>query len=144
MVLGARTIRVVVADDSEAVRALVRALVSIESDMEFVGAAADGPAALALVAETEPDVLVLDLAMPRLNGLSVLARLRNSDCATKTVVYSSYEEPDSARAAYELGAADCLVKGVSLTALIESLRVAGRSLRASSTELLEDPSPAGV
>jgi CheY-like chemotaxis protein len=138
------TIRVAVADDSEPVRALVRALVSIESDMEFVGEAADGAAALELVAETEPDVLVLDLAMPRLNGHSVLARLRDSDCATRIVVYSACEEPDSARAAHELGAAACLVKGVSPAALIESLRAAGRGLARIQHVPPQDPSPAGV
>lgn len=97
--------------------------------MELVGEASNGVEALALVEQTEPDVLLLDLAMPRLDGLSVLARLRPNGRGPSVVVYSSCSEWSSARRARELGAADYLVKGVSPGAVIESLRRAGTTDR---------------
>jgi DNA-binding NarL/FixJ family response regulator len=97
----------------------------MEPDMELVGEAADGVEALSLVEQADPDVLLLDLSMPRLDGLSVLARLRENGRRPRIVVYSGYADPASARAAHELGAADCLVKGVPTAVLIESLRAAG-------------------
>jgi CheY-like chemotaxis protein len=92
---------------------LISALIGLEEDLELVG-------------EAEPDVLLLDLAMPRLDGYAVLAQLEPNGHGARVVVYSSSPEASSERAARELGAVDYLVKGVSPTAVIEAIRRAAR------------------
>ena len=71
-------IRVLVADDHAVVRQGLRTFLELQDDIEVVGEAADGEQALAAVAELEPDVVLMDLVMPRLDGVSAIERLRES------------------------------------------------------------------
>jgi anti-anti-sigma factor len=118
-----------------------------EHDMELVGEATDGVEALALVKQTKPDVLLLDLAIPCLGGLSLLIQLHRHGRGPRIVVYSTRAEPDDQRIARELGAADYLLKGVAPAAVIESIRRAatadqtrGRSFEAGADRSSTHPS----
>ena len=122
---GRPPLRVVIADDNPGVRTLLRALLSLEDDLELVGEAADGKEAIELVRECEPDLVLLDMAMPELDGLQVLERLDFRGGKTRVLVYTGFASPDVERAALELGATDIVIKGVDPAVLIDRLRRAG-------------------
>jgi DNA-binding NarL/FixJ family response regulator len=115
-------LRIAIADDNEAVRVLLRTLVQGQSDFEFVGEAADGVEAVSLTERERPDLLVLDIAMPGLDGFQVIERLRSSCPEVRIVVYSGTGAASLNDAVLELGAADCVKKGVPNEELIERLR----------------------
>ena len=117
-----RPSRVAIADDSGSIRALVQALIQLEPDFEFVGEAVDGLEAISLAERERPDVLVLDLAMPELDGLQVLEHLRTTCPDVAVVVYSGYGASSLRETVLELGAADCIEKGVPPDEFIERLR----------------------
>ena len=114
--------RIAIADDNEAVRVLLRTIVQSEADFEFVGEAADGFEAVSLTERERPDLLVLDMAMPGLDGFQVLDRLRSSCPEVRIVVYSGSGAASMKNAVLERGAADCVKKGVTNEELIERLR----------------------
>ena len=117
-------IRVVIADDNEALRALVRVQLETNAEFEIVAEASDGLEALAVVEEQRPDLLLLDLAMPKIDGLGALERLRDSATGPRVVVFSGYTGPQVAAAARRLGAVDCLEKGLAAAELTAALRKA--------------------
>jgi DNA-binding NarL/FixJ family response regulator len=82
----------VIADDDEDIRAAVRGLLGGEPQIEIVGEAGDGNAAIALVKELKPDVLVLDLAMPIATGAEVLGQMKKSAPATKVLLFTAYPD----------------------------------------------------
>lgn len=118
---SAARFRVLLADDSEAIRVLLRALISLEPEIELAGEAPDGETAVALAESTEADALVLDVAMPGLDGLEVLERLRSTRPDLRIVVYSGFADPAIARAARRLGADDVIVKGAPPQQLVASI-----------------------
>src|SRR3954465_4563217 len=85
-------IRVVLADDHPIVRDGLRKLLSLEDDIEVVGEASDGREVLQLVQETEPDVVILDLRMPNLDGLSALQAMQQSNKKSKVIVLTASED----------------------------------------------------
>jgi DNA-binding NarL/FixJ family response regulator len=85
-------IRVAVADDHHLVREGIRALLEKAGDIEVVGEAVDGIDAVELVQSVVPDVLLIDIAMPRLNGIQALERLRALGAPTQVVVLSMYSD----------------------------------------------------
>lgn len=119
--------RVFIADDVSALRALWRQFLLEDPEMEVVGEAADGEAAIAGVRETRPDILILDLSMPKVDGLEVIKTLRAELPATKIVVASGFAAARLAPTALELGAAAYFEKG----APVETLRKAVYDAHAS-------------
>lgn len=106
--------KVVIADDSEAVRLLFRATLDTHPDIEVLGEAANGVEALAAVHAHEPDVLVLDLSMPEMDGLQVLLAMRaDESIGTRVVVLSGYARDRLAPIVLESGAVAYLEKGVA-------------------------------
>src|SRR5205085_12324899 len=97
-------IRVAVTDDDSMVRSALRRHLAHEPGIKFVGEATDGLEAIALVQSTEVDVLLLDFAMPRLNGLGALPRVRASSPATQVVMFSSFPDQRQRKEAMDLGA----------------------------------------
>ena len=85
-------IRVVIADDDPSVRALVRTMLLGEPDFEVVAEASDGPTAMDAVEKLGPDLLILDLAMPRLGGAEVLLGVKKSSPTTRVLVLTAYPE----------------------------------------------------
>jgi DNA-binding NarL/FixJ family response regulator len=106
-----RPIRVVVADDHALVRAGVRALLGSFPDTELVGEAADGDEALRVVAETRPDVVLMDIHMPGLDGVSATRMIATDFPDVAVLVVSMLEDDASVFAAMRAGARGYLVKG---------------------------------
>lgn len=94
-------IRVFLADDHALVLEGLRSLIDAEPDMTVVGVAGDGEAALAAVQALRPDVLVLDLQMPQLGGLSCLARIRAAELPTRVLVLSAFCDGETIQSALE-------------------------------------------
>jgi DNA-binding NarL/FixJ family response regulator len=114
--------RVLVVDDAANLRELLTLLLDAEDDFVVVGAAADGEQAVARAAELRPDVVLLDLAMPVMDGLQALPQLRRLLPSARIVVFSGYEEDSLARAAIDGGADAYIEKGTSVLQLVARLR----------------------
>jgi DNA-binding NarL/FixJ family response regulator len=118
-------VRVVVADDAAQLREILVDALGREPDLLVVGQAADGQEALDAVREHQPDVLLLDLSMPVLDGLDVLRRLREVSPQVAVVVFSGYGTPELAQTCTALGAAGYVKKGTPVAELAQVLRDAG-------------------
>lgn len=105
--------RVFIADDVAPLRALWRAFLSEDPDLEIVGEASDGAEALEGVRQTNPDVLLLDLSMPRVDGLEVIRTLRDEQAGVRVLVASGFSAARLAPVALELGAVGYFEKGGS-------------------------------
>jgi DNA-binding NarL/FixJ family response regulator len=116
------TVRVVVADDHTLVRQSVIKAVRTEPGIEVVGEAADGPAVLAAVESLTPDLLVLDIAMPGLDGLAVAEQLRREHPALRVIFLSMHDDDGSLQRAVALGASGFVSKSASIEELLEALR----------------------
>ena len=116
-------ISVLIVDDHPVVRRGLRVLLEVQDGIEVAGEAGDGPAALALAAEHQPDVILLDLKLPGLDGLAVLAELRaRQDHQAKILVLTSVTDPVAAGRAMREGAAGVLYKDVDPDALVRAIR----------------------
>ncbi|WP_326632271.1 response regulator transcription factor [Nonomuraea fuscirosea] len=113
-------IRVLIADDHPVVRQGLRTFLDLQDDITVVGEAGDGAQAVELVAELAPDVLLLDLRMPVLDGLGALERL--SGATTRIVVLTSVSDPSDVGPAMRAGAAGFLYKDVDPPALVQAVR----------------------
>ena len=119
---AARPIRVLVAEDHTIVRQGIVALLGSCGDVEVVGEAEDGRAAVRLAAKLTPDVLVMDLAMPALNGVDATRLVRKETPATRVVVLSMHGGEEHVRPAIRAGAAGFLLKGSGLSDLVAAIR----------------------
>jgi DNA-binding NarL/FixJ family response regulator len=113
-------IEVLIVDDHPVVRRGLRVLLEVQDGIEVTGEAGDGPAALALAAERKPDVVLLDLKLPGLDGLAVLAELRNT--TARVLILTSVTDPVAAGRAMREGAAGVLYKDVDPDALVRAIR----------------------
>jgi DNA-binding NarL/FixJ family response regulator len=115
-------IRVVLVDDQMLVRQGIRGLLELVPDIEVVSEASDGEEALQKVPELKPDVLLLDIRMPRMNGIAVLDALREADALPPTLVLTTFDDGDAAIAAIKAGAKGLMLKDVSLEDLAGAIR----------------------
>src|SRR5579863_7886318 len=115
-------IRVLIVDDHPVVRRGLRVLLEVQDGIEVAGEAGDGPAALKLAAEQAPDVVLLDLKLPGMDGLSVLAELRDAGTRARILVLTSVTDPVAAGQAMRAGAAGVLYKDVDPDALVRAIR----------------------
>ena len=111
-----------ICDDEPSLRELLRIALGLEHDLEVVAEAADGREALDLVERHRPDVILLDLAMPGMDGLEALPKLRKAAPETKVVIFSGFQESVLGRQARELGAVAYVEKGTDLAALAAAIR----------------------
>ena len=125
---AASPIRIVLVDDHGVVRAGLRALLDAEDDLRVVGEEGDGLEAIELIDRLRPDVAVVDLAMPGLNGLEVIREVTARTPATRLVVLSMHASDAHVRQALRSGAAAYVVKDVGVAELVTAVReaVAGR------------------
>jgi len=115
-------IRVVLVDDQTLVRQGVRGLLELVPDIKVIGEASDGEEALAKIPDLRPDVVLLDIRMPRLDGIAVLEALRKADALPPTLVLTTFDDGDAAIAAIKAGARGLMLKDVSLEDLAEAIR----------------------
>jgi DNA-binding NarL/FixJ family response regulator len=115
-------VRVVVADDHPVVRDGLVAMLETQPDLAVVGTAATGEDALALVTTSDPDVMLLDLEMPRLDGVSVLRRLQESGARTRVIVFTVFDTDERIISAVEAGAAGYLLKGAPRADVFAAIR----------------------
>ena len=119
-------ISVLVVDDHAVVRQGLRTFLELHDDIEVVGEAADGEQALAAAAALEPDVVLMDLVMPRLDGVSAIERLRESAPGTRVIVLTSFLDDDKVLPAVRAGAAGYLLKDVQPAELVRAIRMVDR------------------
>ncbi|WP_033218815.1 response regulator [Kitasatospora phosalacinea] len=117
-------IRVLVADDEPLIRAGIRMILTSAEDIEVVGEAADGAQALRLAAELAADVLLLDIRMPVMDGLSALAELPRAAPGTRAIVLTTFGERENVLRAVTSGGAGFLLKDTAPGELIQAVRAA--------------------
>src|SRR5262247_4771649 len=116
-------LRIVLADDHRMFRDAVRRLLDAEPDLVVVGEAGNGEEAVALTLQYEPDILLLDVAMPHGNGLEVLQQVAAASKATRIIMVTGAVEESELRQALRLGARGFVLKESGAVQLLESIRV---------------------
>lgn len=117
------TIRILIADDHLVVRAGLTALLGTQPDFEVVGEAADGREAVHKVNELTPDVMLLDLEMPALDGVEVIKTLQGQNAAVRIIVFTVFDTDERIVAAVQAGAQGYLLKGAPRDELFRAVRV---------------------
>ncbi|HLM21803.1 MAG TPA: response regulator transcription factor [Propionibacteriaceae bacterium] len=117
-----RSIRLAVADDHPVVREGLVAMLETQRDFTVVGEASTGPEAVALVSKADPDVLLLDLELPGLDGVGVLRRLDTDRARTRVIIFTVFDTDERIIAAVEAGAAGYLLKGTPREELFAAVR----------------------
>ncbi|ACQ82046.1 two component transcriptional regulator, LuxR family [Beutenbergia cavernae DSM 12333] len=115
-------IRLLVVDDQTLVRQGIRGLLELAPDVDVVAEADDGLAGLAAVREHDPDVVLLDLRMPRHDGLWLLEALRAGELDVPVLVLTTFDDDELALAAIAAGARGYLLKDVTLDSLVDAVR----------------------
>src|SRR5246127_1386007 len=116
------TVRIVIADDHPIVRDGLKKLLLLEDDFEVVGEAGDGREVLDRVQELDPDVLLLDLRMPNLDGLSALQALQQTSKRTRVIVLTASDDKNEFVQAMKLGCSGIVLKQTATELLIKSIR----------------------
>jgi DNA-binding NarL/FixJ family response regulator len=126
------TIRVVVADDQEVVRAGFAALLETQADVTVVGTAADGEEAVRVCAEHRPDVVLMDVRMPTMDGIEATRRIASADGGPRVLVLTTFDLDEYVYDALGAGASGFLLKDAAAETLFEAVRVvaAGEALLA--------------
>ena len=132
----AESIRVVIVDDHAVVREGLRTFLDLQEGIEVVGEAADGEEAIRAAEQLRPEVLLIDLVMPRLDGVQAMRRLRERVPETRAIVLTSYLDDERLLPALRAGAAGYLLKSVQPQELARAVRAA------AAGETLIDPSVA--
>jgi two-component system, NarL family, response regulator LiaR len=117
-------IRVLLVDDHEVVREGLRAFLELQDGIEVVGEAGDGEQALAQADRLRPDVILMDLVMPKLDGVGAMRELRRRTPASRVIVLTSFTEDDRLLPAIQAGAAGYLLKHVEPRELARAVRAA--------------------
>jgi NarL family two-component system response regulator LiaR len=115
---------VLICDDHAVVRQGLATFLDLQDDIEIAGEAADGEDAVAKAASLKPDVVLIDLVMPRLDGIEAIRRIRAVDPDAKIIVLTSYTDDDKIFAAIRAGASGYLMKDVSPQDLAKAIRMA--------------------
>ncbi|MCB9897902.1 MAG: response regulator transcription factor [Planctomycetes bacterium] len=121
------TTTIVLVDDHTLVVQGLKALLHSEGDLVVVGVASDGRRAVELVSRLHPDVVVMDIAMPRLNGLEATRQILQTDPDVAIVILSAHSDPEYIERTRELGAAAYVLKDSSLSAFAAAIRAAKTS-----------------
>jgi DNA-binding NarL/FixJ family response regulator len=134
-------IRILVADDHPMLREGLVAVLSTQPDFEVIGEAADGAEVVRLAKRLEPDVILLDLEMPGVDGVAALERLREAGSGARAIVFTAYDTDERILRSLRAGARGYLLKGASRAEIFDAIRTvhSGGSLLgpAVTTRLLE-------
>jgi two-component system response regulator NreC len=115
-------IRVLLADDHAILRSGIRALLEDEPDLEVVGEAEDGHEVIRMAAELEPDIVLIDIAMPRLNGLEATRRIMQANPQAKILILSMHENEEYVRQVFASGAMGYILKDAAVRELLGAIR----------------------
>jgi DNA-binding NarL/FixJ family response regulator len=130
-------IRVVLVDDQTLIRQGVRSLLELAGDVDIVGEAGDGDEAVIVIRRHRPDVVLLDLRMPRKGGVDVLRELHADGVVPPTIILTTFDDDEALLDAVRAGARGYLLKDVSLEQLTDAIRVVaqgGSMIRPAVTE----------
>jgi NarL family two-component system response regulator LiaR len=119
-------IRVLIVDDHPVVRQGLRYMLEQRPDIEVIGEGSDGEQAIALVTDLLPDVILLDLLMPKMEGISVVREIKRLAPNTQIIILTSYYEDDQIFNTIKAGALSYLLKESSTLELVEAIRAAAR------------------
>jgi DNA-binding NarL/FixJ family response regulator len=127
-------IRLLIADDQDLVRVGLRRILEAQDDIEVIAEAGDGVEAIALAKEHEPDLVLMDIRMPRIDGLEATARLAQDMPALRIIILSTFDNDEYVYRALTAGASGFLLKSTPPTRLIDGVRLAvsGEALLAPS------------
>ncbi|GAB4116283.1 MAG: two-component system response regulator YdfI [Roseiflexaceae bacterium] len=131
-----KPIRVLITDDHLIVREGLRLILETADGIEIVGEAADGHACLALVEQTNPDVVLIDLRMPHMDGLTAIEHLRRSHPDLAIVILTSYNEDSLMLRGLQAGARGYLLKDTSREQLLDTIQAAAKGETLLKPELL--------
>jgi NarL family two-component system response regulator LiaR len=119
-------IKVLIVDDHQVVRQGLRTFLELQGDVVVVGEAGDGLAAVEMVRQLKPDVVLMDLVMPRLDGIAATRQIKSLANDTKVIALTSFTEDEKVIPAIQAGATGYLLKDVSPDGLVEAVRAAYR------------------
>ena len=145
--MGERRIRVLIADDHAVVRRGLRTFLELQDDIDVVGEAADGRECVAAALDLVPDVILLDLAMPGMDGVAALRELKAAGSPARILVITSFTDPAVAVPAVRAGAAGVLYKDVEprdLASAIRSVHAGHVLLQPDVAAALMAPDPAAA
>ena len=131
------TIRVLIADDHPVVRSGLAGMLGVEADIDVVGEASDGEEAVALASSLRPDLVLMDLRMPHLDGAAATARITESLPGVHVLVLTTYETDADIVRAVEAGATGYLLKDTPRDQLVEGVRAAARGESALSPSVAQ-------
>ncbi|MFN7648982.1 MAG: response regulator [Acidobacteriota bacterium] len=117
-----KMIRVAIADDHPIVRDGLKKLLALESDVEVVGEAGDGRGVIELVQQMDPDVLLLDLRMPNLDGLQALQTIQQTNRRTRVIILTASEDKNEFVQAMKLGCSGIVLKQTAPDLIVKSIR----------------------
>ncbi|MEU8528135.1 response regulator transcription factor [Streptomyces sp. NPDC048629] len=117
------TVRVLLVDDQPLVRSGLRVLIADQPDLEVVGEAGDGVEAVRLVGELGPDVVVMDVRMPGMDGIEATRRIMAGPTPTRVLVLTTFDEDDHVHGALRAGASGFVVKDMALDDILAAVRV---------------------
>ncbi len=119
-----KKIRVLLVDDHAMVRQDTRELLERQEDLEVIGEAGDGVEAVDMALQLEPDVILMDVRMPKMNGIEATRRIKREQPHISIVALSAYDDAQYVAAAREAGAAGYLLKNVRASELVAMIRTA--------------------
>jgi DNA-binding NarL/FixJ family response regulator len=130
-------IKVILADDHQSILNSISRLLKNTPNIEIVATAENGERAIALTRSEQPDILILDIDMPKLNGLQVSARLKSLELDVKIVILSIYDEPSIVHAAFKQGARGYVLKNRAASDLVKAIQAVNEGERFLSAPLNE-------
>ena len=119
-------IKVMIADDQEMIRQSLEVMINNNHDMKVVGAAEDGKMVIDTIKTIKPDILLLDIRMPHMDGVECMKIIREKNIQTKVIILTTFDDDEYIFEALKNGASGYLLKGISLEELAKSIRIVAK------------------
>jgi NarL family two-component system response regulator LiaR len=126
MIAGFEKIKVMIVDDHQVVRDGLRTYLELNDDIQVIGEASDGKQAVQLAGQLKPDVILMDLVMPDLDGIAATAEIKSLGIGSRVIALTSFADDDKVFPAIQAGASSYLLKDISREGLAESIRAVYR------------------